>query len=79
MSLRKYFKPVETLPSHKGLPSSVIRPEVLKKANEAVQSLAKPSPREGVIKSSHQNSKPLSLTLQCYMGMQQLFVNTPKR
>ena len=49
MSLRRYFKPVETLPSHKGLPSSVIRPEAIKEANEAVQSLAKPSPREGAI------------------------------
>ena len=79
MSLHRYFKPVETLPSHKRLLSSVIRPEVIKETNEAVRSLAKPSPREDAIKSSHQNSKPLSLTMQCYMGMQQLFVNTPRR
>ena len=75
MSVHRYFNPVETLPTHKGLFSMFIHPEVIKEANESVRSLAKPSLRDGATKSLHENSKPLSLSMQCYMGMQQLFVN----
>ena len=61
MSLRRYFKPVETLPSHKGLLSSVIHPEVIK---EAVQSLAKAESKRGCYKKFTPEQQ-CSVTWEC--------------